>query len=86
LENIICIDESSFSILMKRNYCYSQKGKRCAIKTSSQEVFKKYTGIFAINSNIYKNIIKGTYKRNSKEKYIKKSSSKKNSKNKKIYK
>ena len=36
---------------MKRNYCYSQKGKRCVIKTSSQEVFKKYTGIFAINSS-----------------------------------
>jgi hypothetical protein len=36
------------------------------------------------NSNVYKNIIKGTYKRNSKEKYIKKSSNKKNSKNKKI--
>ena len=25
-------------------------GKRCVIKTTSQEVFKKYTGIFAITS------------------------------------
>ena len=51
LDNIICIDESSFSILMKRNFCYSPIGKRCVIKTLSQEVFKKYTGIFAINSS-----------------------------------
>ena len=27
------------------------KGKRCVIKTQSQEVFKKYTGIFAISVN-----------------------------------
>ena len=26
------------------------KGKRCVIKTQSQEVFKKYTGIFAIST------------------------------------
>ena len=25
-------------------------GKRCTIKTNSQEVFKKYTAIFAINT------------------------------------
>jgi len=36
---------------MKRNHCYSEVGKRCIIKTTSQEVFKKYTAIFAINNN-----------------------------------
>jgi transposase len=51
IENIICIDETSIKSLQKRNHCYSQKGKRCVIKTQSQEVFKKYTGIFAISVN-----------------------------------
>ena len=32
-------------------YCYSNLGKRCVIKTHSQEVFKKYTGVFAIFAN-----------------------------------
>jgi len=49
LEDIICIDETSISGLQKRHQCYSELGKRCVIKTSSQEVFKKYTGIFAIS-------------------------------------
>ena len=35
---------------MKRNLCYEVKGKRCIQKTTSQEVFKKYTGIFAIST------------------------------------
>jgi len=48
IEDIICIDETSIKSLQKRNYCYSNKGKRCVIKTQSQEVFKKYTGVFAI--------------------------------------
>jgi transposase len=51
LEDIICIDETSVKSLQKRNHCYSEKGKRCVIKTQSQEVFKKYTGIFAISVN-----------------------------------
>jgi len=51
LEDIICIDETSIKSLQKRNHCYSEKGKRCVIKTQSQEVFKKYTGIFAISVN-----------------------------------
>jgi len=51
IENIICIDETSIKSLQKRNHCYSSKGKRCVIKTQSQEVFKKYTGIFAISVN-----------------------------------
>jgi len=51
MEDIICIDETSIKSLQKRNHCYSNKGKRCVIKTQSQEVFKKYTGIFAISVN-----------------------------------
>jgi len=50
IEDIICIDETSISGLQKRNHCYSELGERCIIKTQSQEVFKKYTGIFAISS------------------------------------
>jgi hypothetical protein len=33
LEDIICIDETSVKSLQKRNHCYSEKGKRCVIKT-----------------------------------------------------
>jgi len=51
IEDIICIDETSIKSLQKRNHCYTQKGKRCVIKTQSQEVFKKYTGVFAISVN-----------------------------------
>ena len=50
LDNIICIDETSIKALMKRTHCYNEIGKRCVIKTQSQEVFKKYTAIFAISS------------------------------------
>ena len=35
---------------MIRRKCYEELGKRCVVKTESQEVFKKYTGIFAISS------------------------------------
>ena len=49
LEDIICIDETSINSLQLRKYCYSNVGKRCVIKTQSQEVFKKYTGVFAIS-------------------------------------
>jgi hypothetical protein len=35
---------------MIRKKCYEELGKRCVVKTKSQEVFKKYTGIFAISS------------------------------------
>ena len=50
LEDIICIDETSVKSLQKRNHCYSEMGKRCVIKTQSQEVFKKYTCVFAIST------------------------------------
>ena len=49
INNIICIDETSINALQSRHHCYSEKGKRCVIKTNSQEVFKKYTAIFAIS-------------------------------------
>ena len=42
LEDIICIDETSISGLLKRNFCYEVKGKRCVHKTSSQAVFLLY--------------------------------------------
>ena len=51
LDDIICIDETSIKSLQKRNHCYSLRGKRCVIKTHSQDVFKKYTAIFAISVN-----------------------------------
>ena len=35
---------------MVRKYCRNTIGKRCIIKTNSQEVFKKYTGIFAVTT------------------------------------
>ena len=50
MEDIICIDETSISGLQKRKHCYNDLGKRCVLKTQSQEVFKKYTGIFAISN------------------------------------
>jgi len=52
LKDIICIDETSINALQKRNHCYNEIGKRCVIKTHSQEVFKKYTCIFAINNKV----------------------------------
>ena len=50
LDNIICIDEISLNSFMIRRKCYEELGKRCVVKTERQEVFKKYTGIFAICS------------------------------------
>jgi transposase len=35
IEDIICIDETSIKSLQKRNHYYSQKGKRCVIKTQN---------------------------------------------------
>jgi len=50
IDDIICIDETSIKSLQKRKFYYSRKGKRCVVKTHSQEVFKKYTVIFAIST------------------------------------
>ena len=54
LKDIICIDETSINALQKRQHCYNDVGKRCVITTQSQEVFKKYTAIFAIG---YKGVL-----------------------------
>jgi transposase len=51
INDIICIDETSLNSFMVRHHCYEKVGKRCVIKTNDQEVFKKYTGIFAISAN-----------------------------------
>ena len=48
---MLCIDETSINGLQKRHQCYSELSKKCVIKTQSQEVFKKYIGIFAISYN-----------------------------------
>ena len=50
IKDIICIDETSLSSFLTRNYGYSKKGKRCVIQTNNQNVFKKYTGIFAMTT------------------------------------
>lgn len=49
INDIISIDETSINALQSRHHCYSEKGKKCVIKTNSQEVFKKYTAIFAVS-------------------------------------
>lgn len=51
IDDIICIDETSLNGFMTRYRCYEKIGKRCLIKTDNQEVFKKYTGIFAISTD-----------------------------------
>ena len=51
IDDVICIDETSINSLQLRHHCYNEVGKRCVIKTNSQEVFKKYTGVFAISIN-----------------------------------
>jgi transposase len=48
LKDIICIDETSLNAFLIRKYGYSKKGTRCIIQTNNQNVFKKYTGIFAM--------------------------------------
>ena len=50
IKDIICIDETSLSSFLIKNYDYSKKGKRCVIQTNNQNVFKKYTGIFAMTT------------------------------------
>lgn len=53
LKDIIYIDESSVSSLQKRKHYYNKLGKICIIKTSSQEVLKKYTSIFSILTEVF---------------------------------
>ena len=44
LDDIICIDETSLNSFMIRRKCYEELGKRCVVKTESQEVFKNILG------------------------------------------
>lgn len=48
LRDIICIDETTLNAFLIRKYDCSKKGTRCIIQTNNQNVFKKYTGIFAM--------------------------------------
>lgn len=50
VDDMISIDETSLGSFMVRKYCRSKIGKRCVLKTHNQEVFKKFTGIFAIST------------------------------------
>jgi len=50
IKDIICIDQTSLSLFLTRNYGYSKKEKSCVIQTNTQNVFKKYTGIFAMTT------------------------------------
>ena len=55
INDIICLDETSLNAFQVRKHCYETVGKRCVIKTTSQQVFSelcstKYTWIFAISS------------------------------------
>jgi len=51
IDDMISIDETSLGSFMVRKYCRNRIGKRCVLKTHNQEVFKKYTGIFAISTS-----------------------------------
>ena len=42
---------NKYKRITKKHHCYNDVGKRCVITTQSQEVFKKYTAIFAIGYN-----------------------------------
>ena len=44
LDDIICIDETSLNSFMIRRKCYEELGKRCVVKTESQEVSKNILG------------------------------------------
>jgi len=50
LRDIISIDETAVRPGMSFNYCRSPLGNRCYIKTNSNEIFKKYSLIVAINN------------------------------------
>lgn len=50
-EDIICIDETSLKSFTVRKKGRSRIGIRCVVKTTNQQVFEKYTGIFAMSSS-----------------------------------
>lgn len=49
IKDIICIDETSISVGIHIDHCRNTIGKRCKKITKSNEVFKKYTLIMAID-------------------------------------
>jgi hypothetical protein len=46
VDDIICIDEISIKSLEKRNHCYSEKGKRCVIKTHKNTITRSIQKIY----------------------------------------
>lgn len=84
LDDIICIDKTPLNSFLIRKQCYEYIGRRCVVKTESQEVFKKYTGIFAISTKgvegykiyykggIYSDRLISFFKENITDKYKKK--------------
>lgn len=50
LKDIISIDETSIKPGMLLGYCRGDLGKRCIIKTDSNEIYKKYSLIVAISN------------------------------------
>ena len=55
IEDIICIDETSINALQNRYHCYNDIGKRCVIKTQSQEVFITLIFLKKLKFHFYKN-------------------------------
>jgi transposase len=49
IKDIICIDETSISVGIHIDHCRTTIGKRCKKITKSNEIFKKYTLIMAID-------------------------------------
>ena len=49
--DVICINETFLNTSITRQRGRSIIGTRCIIKTTNQEVFKKYTGIFTMSSS-----------------------------------
>lgn len=86
IDYIICIDETSIKSLQKRKFCYSRMGKRCVVKTHSQEGLT-YNHLQTNIANVLcdiplitiKNIFKGVYERP--EKYKPKNKTRKIKKN-----
>lgn len=51
LSKIICLDETSIQPFMMPEYSYCPLGKRCAIPTDDNFIFRKYTLLVAISMN-----------------------------------
>lgn len=50
LNKIICIDESSMQVGMKKTYGRSRLGHRCRIRTTDSKVFQKHTFVGAVTA------------------------------------